>query len=192
MNDFRDYEYIEHYGVKGMHWGIRRYQNKDGSLTPVGKRKYEDAPVDDKSRKKAARQASKDLNKLDKIRAAKTRYKALTEEEYSKLENRKKTDRLQKKMEQFKEGSKRYESQLKEVNKKTNDILKTLERNGFNVSRKETAYAIDTPEERTARFMAQFLGGIIASSIISANQVATNHGNADLNHIQKGTRYKVR
>lgn len=26
MNDFRDYEYIEHYGVKGMHWGIRRDQ----------------------------------------------------------------------------------------------------------------------------------------------------------------------
>lgn len=27
MNDFRDYEdYIQHYGVKGMHWGIRRYQ----------------------------------------------------------------------------------------------------------------------------------------------------------------------
>ena len=37
MNDFRQYEYIEHYGVKGMHWGIRRYQNKDGSLTPLGK-----------------------------------------------------------------------------------------------------------------------------------------------------------
>lgn len=192
MNDFRDYENIEHHGVKGMHWGIRRYQNKDGSLTPVGKRKYEDTPVDDKSRKKAARQASKDLNKLDKIRAAKTRYKALAEEEYSKLENQKKTDRLQKKMEKFKEGSKQYESQLKEVNKKTNDILKTLEKNGFDVTRKETAYSVDTPEERTARFMAQFLGGIIANSIVTANQVATNHGNADLNFVQKGTRYKVR
>ena len=37
-----DYDYLDddelmHYGVKGMHWGIRRYQNKDGSLTPLGK-----------------------------------------------------------------------------------------------------------------------------------------------------------
>lgn len=28
---------IVHYGVKGMKWGVRRYQNKDGSLTPAGK-----------------------------------------------------------------------------------------------------------------------------------------------------------
>lgn len=27
-----------HYGIKGMKWGVRRYQNKDGSLTPAGKR----------------------------------------------------------------------------------------------------------------------------------------------------------
>ena len=31
---------LEHFGVLGMKWGIRRYQNKDGSLTPAGKRKY--------------------------------------------------------------------------------------------------------------------------------------------------------
>lgn len=30
---------LYHHGIKGMHWGIRRYQNKDGSLTPAGKRR---------------------------------------------------------------------------------------------------------------------------------------------------------
>jgi hypothetical protein len=30
--------YLIHYGVLGMKWGIRRYQNKDGTLTDVGKR----------------------------------------------------------------------------------------------------------------------------------------------------------
>ena len=43
MNDFRDYaNYCElyHHGVKGMHWGIRRYQNPDGSLTAEGKARY--------------------------------------------------------------------------------------------------------------------------------------------------------
>lgn len=35
-----DDAYLAHHGIKGMKWGIRRYQNEDGSLTPEGKRKY--------------------------------------------------------------------------------------------------------------------------------------------------------
>lgn len=30
---------LYHHGVKGMKWGVRRYQNKDGSLTPAGKKR---------------------------------------------------------------------------------------------------------------------------------------------------------
>lgn len=29
-----------HHGVKGQKWGVRRYQNKDGSLTPAGVKRY--------------------------------------------------------------------------------------------------------------------------------------------------------
>ena len=31
--------YLEHHGVKGQKWGVRRYQNKDGSLTKEGRKR---------------------------------------------------------------------------------------------------------------------------------------------------------
>lgn len=33
-------EYLEHYGTQGMKWGIRRYQNEDGTLTALGRIHY--------------------------------------------------------------------------------------------------------------------------------------------------------
>lgn len=30
-------DYLQHHGIKGMHWGIRRFQNKDGTSTSAGK-----------------------------------------------------------------------------------------------------------------------------------------------------------
>ena len=31
---------LYHWGIKGMKWGVRRYQNKDGTLTAAGKKHY--------------------------------------------------------------------------------------------------------------------------------------------------------
>lgn len=32
---------LYHHGIKGQRWGVRRYQNPDGSLTEAGKKKYD-------------------------------------------------------------------------------------------------------------------------------------------------------
>ena len=41
MWHYNDSNTLMHYGIKGMKWGVRRYQNKDGSLTPLGKSRYQ-------------------------------------------------------------------------------------------------------------------------------------------------------
>ena len=50
---------IKHYGVKGMKWGVRRYQNKDGSRKPAGK----------KRERKGGSLKTKYVNAMDKANA---------------------------------------------------------------------------------------------------------------------------
>ena len=64
---------LYHWGTKGMKWGIRRYQNKDGSLTPAGRKRYAAENERLKAREKAikgqekaaARQAKLDAKKAE-------------------------------------------------------------------------------------------------------------------------------
>lgn len=60
---------LQHAGIKGMRWGRRRYQNKDGSLTPEGRKRYgldnDNANHDDHNRarsKSASSMSDKELN----------------------------------------------------------------------------------------------------------------------------------
>ena len=51
---------LYHHGIKGQKWGVRRFQNKDGSLTPAGKRRYDETnkpekTVSDEERKRRIR-----------------------------------------------------------------------------------------------------------------------------------------
>ena len=98
MNDFVSYSKLYHYGIPGMHWGIRRYQNPDGSLTDLGrkhKQQEEDAINEhyrrqiDKSNKriesynKKSSKRSKEKIKLEK--ASIKAYKELAKKEIDKV-----------------------------------------------------------------------------------------------------------
>ena len=47
---------LYHHGIKGQKWGVRRFQKKDGSLTPAGKERYDDM-IEPKKKSKPARVA---------------------------------------------------------------------------------------------------------------------------------------
>ena len=69
-------DYLAHFGVKGQKWGIRRFQNPDGTLTEAGKKHYGIAAQEFKSaaereakQLKFAKKLAKESTKLEKTMA---------------------------------------------------------------------------------------------------------------------------
>ena len=74
---------IEHSGIKGMKWGVRRFQNEDGSLTAAGKERY--GSTDKKELKKQAKEEKREQIKKNVAEASKSFEKWQTEKAKSNL-----------------------------------------------------------------------------------------------------------
>lgn len=70
---------LYHYGRKGMKWGQRLYQNKDGSLTALGRIRYR------QHQKSVAKKRNAALKKARKARATKKQEELTVEEQRAKL-----------------------------------------------------------------------------------------------------------
>lgn len=80
-----DTEELVHWGIKGQKWGVRRYQNTDGSLKPAGRKRYGDAP-DFVKKIKAKKVQKQRVKNLEKARKAKNEKKKAEEEALKKKE----------------------------------------------------------------------------------------------------------
>ena len=87
-------EYLAHHGTKGQRWGVRRFQNSDGSLTAAGKLRYSvgnggrsiSKKVDPKSAAKLKKRQVKETAKLERL---KIKEAAKNEKRKEKLEKKK-------------------------------------------------------------------------------------------------------
>lgn len=69
---------LYHWGKIGMKWGVRRYQNKDGTLTEAGKKRYERDQRENAGKKKGNKVGAADPNRW--VKEDLTRSKTLANE----------------------------------------------------------------------------------------------------------------
>ena len=75
--------YLAHHGIKGQKWGVRKYQNADGSLTAAGQGRY------NKISNKYGKQLSRSSVENQKIYASREQYRAKLNDKIAKLESKK-------------------------------------------------------------------------------------------------------
>lgn len=106
---------LSHHGILGQRWGIRRYQKKDGSLTPAGLKRY-GSEANFKKIQRAEAKAQKE--------AEKAKYRAKTEAEIAKINKKYKINKPDEKKEEIKAKEGSSKPKAKSINEMTDDEIR--------------------------------------------------------------------
>ena len=181
QTSFTDWEDgLEHYGIPGMKWGVRRFQTRDGTLTPAGQKRYGSL-----GRGSSARAMTKHLNKLDagyaNVEARRKSYAATASRKAFKANkalakgNQKKAEKLMQKAE--KAGRKAGEAN------RTKPRIENLQ---WRIIAKAAQKGYTTNSEAVKRFgsdgktrVAKILGGPLGNWVYSSYKKGRNTASVD-------------
>lgn len=121
---------LKHHGIKGMHWGVRRYQNPDGTLTSAGRKRQS-------ARDNYITRAENSIKNSKKALSKAENEKKLSDKQlYDK--NKKTADSLIKEYMDYDEMSKK-EAKQQVLSELRQDNKKEIDRSKYNIENKEKA-----------------------------------------------------
>lgn len=159
MGYYYDDDTLQHHGIKGQKWGVRRFQNTDGSLTSKGKSRYGDTSDLYKAKKSARSEAIQ--SRRERMKARMEFGRALHDEPSKLKETRdfqnkmlvKKSDDWDKSIAKSKEKQQAYKDAKKAYN---DEYKKNLEETRSKATLKDKLLYNDATRNRAAKLMTKY------------------------------------
>lgn len=178
-----DNDYLAHYGILGMKWGVRRYQNPDGSLTSAGASRYGSGDVKNYRNPKEVR---KKLNNLDKISS-----NYVGENIHYREKARKYKAKAMDSVEGSKRESKYLEKEKKALSKaeKAANTSKSIDSESWKTMGNSAEKGLSTSMRDVVRWTSRGKKSMIGSHVIAG--IPADIINTSMTFIKTGDRYKT-